>query len=265
MHDSLLDISIHHAITPQQTVQQRKRTVQEEDSSTLQDEDSSDSSSDASLISSRSTSPHLTIGMEDIPTLHTPVLDVDTSQLAKFLLKIPNSTKFLKGNFVSRFRTIFVEYLQKLVREPTNSLLWKKYLLLPCVVFTTTNRDALVARAALLNDDRWNSLTVYDLRNIHLLRPTSIRAAPYDKVQKHLQAGQFSRAMKALIATGSQSTSAPEGTAQSASVVVRELLQALHPPSVCVLEGYIHHSSRDSCPRGASSGCCSFSNHSRRS
>ena len=63
-----------------------------------------------------------------------------------------------------KVRKAFIRLMKKIVASPQDSLAWKKFLLLPTVLFTNQLKDRqaiLKATLALIEKDDWSSFT-YD-------------------------------------------------------------------------------------------------------
>jgi len=90
-----------------------------------------------------------------------PLIDLEFNEFGQ-LLSIVDSMSFIPEKFVKKCRRVYNLYMQNVVDNSHDSLSWKKFLLLPTVLFTVQkgNRKAdLNYRLELLLEDKWNSFT----------------------------------------------------------------------------------------------------------
>ena len=116
-------------------------------------------------------SPNLLPGL----SFTTKLIDLQFAQLGTLVGFAP-SVKFIRDNYVARVRKIFVKYYGGLSRDKANLLLWKKVLLLPAILFSSSDRKDLASRIDLLLQDQWDTFT------LSLLRGKNLPITPRDKV-----------------------------------------------------------------------------------
>jgi hypothetical protein len=172
-----------------------------------------------------------------LPGLHadTKLLDVAFTQFGTFAGMI-NSVSFIHENFVRKVRDVFCMYMRALLSDKQNMVLWKKYLLLPVILFSSSDRKDLSTRIRLLEQQQWDSFTLGYFQ-MKKLRPNPLQnnvqtpTAADDGVEdvwtpKHVRtkqcllAGNITKAMSVLDST---TTITPPTT------LILEKLRAKHP------------------------------------
>ncbi len=152
----------------------------------------------------------------------TKLIDIDFSKFGSFAACL-NSCGFIHDNYVARVRTVFTKYLRAWSLDKTNELLWKKVLLLPIILFSSTERKELGLRIELLLQDHWSSFTLGSLQKKNVIHhshtavfPTAAQQAVQDgydpwtptnlRVKKLIECAELSKAMECLCSVKVPST-----------------------------------------------------------
>lgn len=91
----------------------------------------------------------------------TKLLDLAFAQFG-CLVGFASSATFIHENLIERVRLVYIHVLQQLTANILSIMWWKKFLLLPAVLFSCTNRATVVERMNDILADNWN-LTIGDL------------------------------------------------------------------------------------------------------
>ena len=135
----------------------------------------------------------------------TLLLHVAFDKFGTFL-GMQNSMQFIPEKLVSKVRNIFIMYMDGVLANHDNLECWKKFLLLPIVLFSISGlrsrkvdmRDRIQA----LEDNRWEIFTLGQLcvrEEFHGQNDSDISLArKYNRVEKYAKQGNFTGAMKLL-------------------------------------------------------------------
>jgi hypothetical protein len=166
----------------------------------------------------------------------TLLIDVPFSKFGTFL-GLSNSLTYIPDKLVKKVRSVYIFIMQKLVNsmdledEPTQISLWKKWLLLPIVLFchpSKCNKRCMNMRMERILADDWSSFQLgsYVKREeIHIDRSNiipneSFSVCTVKRIQKFVQVNQLGSAMD-LITLDNRKV--------IPSVLVFQKLSALHP------------------------------------
>ncbi len=143
----------------------------------------------------------------------TKILDVPSESMGTLCGAAP-SISFIPDNMLSSVRQIFIHAMRRIESATSasnpaiESLAWKKYFLLPTILFDNTSRerkikDNMRARIQLLVQDDWSQFTLGSLQ----LKPMNQRLEFRDdeitkRITKLVSVGQISKGYKVL--TGNQ-------------------------------------------------------------
>lgn len=116
-----------------------------------------------------------------LPGLHrnTPLLDLDFQQMGT-LVGICGSTTYIEHKMVPKIREAFIDSMRALLDGGLENLtLWKKFFLLPLILFTSGKRRVVRQRLELLKNDNWDNFTLgsFPHKNAPLGRGSSRPAA----------------------------------------------------------------------------------------
>ena len=131
---------------------------------------------------------------------------------------LASSVTFVRDNFVPKVRAAFIRQMRLVVKDRTNVVEWKKFLLLPIVLFTTTDRAELNARLQVLEQEKchWFKFPLSRFKHRSIRMPEVERSTPFprsqvdleiqspdwsvqhQKVKRYLEHGNLSSAMSCL-------------------------------------------------------------------
>ena len=96
------------------------------------------------------------------PHFPVPLLDIPYNCLTEKLVTLVDSVSFIPEQCVPKVRKVFIRSMKAIVASPQDSLVWKKFFLLPTVLLTNQVKDRkaiLKATLALIEKDGWSSFT----------------------------------------------------------------------------------------------------------
>ena len=133
--------------------------------------------------------------------LRTPLIDIPFSQMG-CLIGISNSATFIPDNLANYVRQVFIKYLRELDSSiGTPALKWKRYFLLPTIIFSCSYRDGGKLKEEMKKKLDLLSRNLWDIYiKVFVIESDSSRRS-YNKLsraEKLIKAGQLSRAYKAI-------------------------------------------------------------------
>ena len=143
----------------------------------------------------------------------TNILDVPAESMGTLCGAAP-SISFIPDNMLNSVRQIFIHAMRRIestasaANPATESLAWKKYFLLPTILFDNTSRerkikDTMRGRIQLLVRDDWSQFTLGSLQLKPMNQRMEFRNEEVTKrITKLVSVGQISKAYKVL--TGNQ-------------------------------------------------------------
>ena len=158
------------------------------------------------------------------------LIDLDFNDFG-VLISIVNSMAFIPEKFVKKVRSLYIKLMKKICDHPNDVLLWKKYFLLPTVLFTVqkgNRKEELGQRIILVENDDWSKFTIgyFQKRNIYVANknPKVLKENQEKFTEKRINdlatAGEIGEIMKFISRDGSGPTN---------STRTYDLLQAKHP------------------------------------
>jgi hypothetical protein len=166
--------------------------------------------------------PALTIPISNDQRL----LDIPFNNIG-ILLSTTDSYSFIPEKMVKKTRRIFNQRMRAITQNPQDPILWKKFILLPSILFTPHNagkKKVLRSRLQILEDDDWDSLTLQHLlsrRQRHQISSIDFLKIRDKRVQSLAKAGEMSSIMQ-LITRDMSSITVDENAIQR--------LRDKHPP-----------------------------------
>ena len=165
--------------------------------------------------------------------LHTKLLDLRFDQHGH-LVSLPNPISFIPKKFIPKIRKLFNIVMETVIAYPHNDLNWKKFLLLPTVLFTLPkpNRNSILeTRLNLLLDDDWSRFSFGSLGISSYINPIPPSRNSAEDTHKQLQrvnkriqkfgaAGDISQVMKVI----------EQDNPHLQNDVIIQLLKEKHPP-----------------------------------
>ena len=153
----------------------------------------------------------MNLNLNSIPgiPLRTPLIDIPFSQMG-CLIGISNSVTFIPDNLANYARQVFIKYLRELdssIGTPHEiALSWKRYLLLPTIIFSCSYRDGgklkeeMKKKLDLLSRNLWDTFTLESL-SLKVILPGGVTTneQAHRRAEKLIKAGQLSRAYKAIV------------------------------------------------------------------
>jgi hypothetical protein len=93
------------------------------------------------------------------------LIDIEFADFGREILSIVDSMTFIPEKFVKKIRAIYTLYMKKIISDKLDKTNWKKFLLLPTVLFTDgkprgSRKGELTRIIRDLENDSWNQLTV---------------------------------------------------------------------------------------------------------
>ena len=161
------------------------------------------------------------------------LLDLEFDQYGH-LESIVDSMSFIPEKFVPKVRSVFIDHMKKVKDNPHTLLHWKKFMLLPTVLFTiepqSTNgrKKDLAKRIELIETDNWDPFTLdYFKKRSAFVKdpnPSSEAAKRKSRLNKRInqlaKAGELGEIMKVISREDTSTLSADE---------IATLLKAKHP------------------------------------
>ena len=132
----------------------------------------------------------------------TRLVDVEPNHIGN-LLRLGDPISFIPNKFLKRLRLVWIKFMQKAL-DTDAAIDWKKYFLLPTVLFDNIGVSApvikttLASRLLLLEQDNWDSITLDSLsiRAVHRAVSDMQYESQRNKlVMKCARAGELSKAM----------------------------------------------------------------------
>jgi len=97
------------------------------------------------------------------------LLDIPLKHFGVFL-NVKQSLTSLSIRHVPQFREIYIQYLQGIINEPDSVIAWKKFFILPILLFTDNNKHRIRAITSRLFNNFWGEFTVAILPKNKILR-----------------------------------------------------------------------------------------------
>jgi hypothetical protein len=146
--------------------------------------------------------------------LHQPLRNNDDQKLIDLdfndfgvLISIVNSMTFIPEKFVKKVRALYIKLMKKICDHPNDLLLWKKYFLLPTVLFTVqkgNRKEELGQRITSVENDDWSNFTIgyFQKRNIYVahedpkIQKENQEKFTYKRINDLAKAGEIGEIMK---------------------------------------------------------------------
>jgi hypothetical protein len=115
-----------------------------------------------------------------------------------------NNNDQKKEKMVKKTRRIFNQRMRAIIQNPQDPIQWKKFILLPSILFTPHNagkKKVLRSRLQILEDDDWDSLTLQHLlsrRQRHQISSIDFLKIRDKRVQSLAKAGEMSSIMQLI-------------------------------------------------------------------
>ena len=94
-------------------------------------------------------------------SIQTKLIDIEWDQL-HILLSLDNTAGHSSTKFIPKIRDIYINIMLKIIEQPQELTHWKKFVVLPIILFSINcNRD-LSARIQSLLQDKWDSFIIAD-------------------------------------------------------------------------------------------------------
>jgi hypothetical protein len=76
------------------------------------------------------------------------------------IIGIKGSLDFIPDKFINQIRKIYIRHLENVVNQPENTICWKKFFLLPTVLFTSADKEVLKHNMVLIEANNWATFTL---------------------------------------------------------------------------------------------------------
>jgi hypothetical protein len=175
---------------------------------------------------------HVYKSSENITNSGRKLIDIEFAEFGRELLSIVDSMTFIPEKFVKKIRAIYILYMKKIISDKHDKTNWKKFLLLPTVLFTDgkprgSRKGELTRIIRDLENDSWNQLTVEYFTAKKLPTETNVtileeklQAKTDKRIQELAKAGEIGAIMQYICQSRS---SAP------ATNTTFQQLQSKHP------------------------------------
>jgi len=116
------------------------------------------------------------------------------------LINIVAPMTFIPEKFVQKTRSVFIKLMEKIVLNSKDELSWKKFLLLPTVLFTiasTNRRPEYNRRLDLILSDDWDEFTYSSLKSksINVFSQNFSKEQSQERITQLAKAGEIGSLM----------------------------------------------------------------------